>query len=136
MKRNSTAVWHGGKDGNGHLTTQSGVLKQNQYSFNSRFADGIGTNPEELVAAAHSGCFSMKLAINIETAGFKADTLQTKCEINIVDGTIITSHLTLNAKIPGMPKDKFDEAVADAEKNCPVSKLLKAEISVDATLEN
>lgn len=137
MKRNATALWLGtGKDGKGHLTTQSGVLDKNQYSFSSRFEQGIGTNPEELVAAAHAGCFSMKLAFVLVGAGFEPKSLETKCVIDLVDGTIITSHLTLNAIVPGIPKDKFDECVSDAEKNCPISKLLDTKISVEASLSN
>jgi len=137
MKKNATAVWQGtGKEGTGHLTTQSGVLDKNQYSFKSRFEQGIGTNPEELVAAAHAGCFTMKLSFNIDAAGFKADTLETKCDIDLVDGSIINSHLTLNAKVPGISKEKFDELVVDAEKNCPISKLLNTKITVDASLSS
>ena len=135
MKRNATAVWNGsGKEGKGNLTTQSTVLNQTQYSFGSRFAEGIGTNPEELVAAAHSGCFTMKLSFNIDAAGFTADSIETKCEINFVDGSIVGSHLTVNATVPGIDKAKFDELVKDAEQNCPISKLLNTEITVDATL--
>lgn len=135
MKRNATAVWNGsGKEGKGNLTTQSTVLNQTQYSFGSRFAEGVGTNPEELVAAAHSGCFTMKLSFNIDAAGFTADSIETKCEINFVDGAIVGSHLTVNATVPGIDKAKFDELVKDAEKNCPISKLLNTEITVDATL--
>ncbi len=137
MKRNAKAVWHGtGKDGVGQVTTQSGVLNQNQYSFKSRFEQGIGTNPEELVAAAHAGCFSMKLSFNIDAAGFKADTLETGCDIDLVDGAIVSSHLTLRAIVPGISQEKFDECVVDAEKNCPISKLLNTKISVNATLVN
>jgi osmotically inducible protein OsmC len=135
MKRNATAVWQGsGKDGKGHLSTQSGVLDKNQYSYTSRFEQGIGTNPEELVAAAHAGCFTMKLAFNIDAEGFTADTLETKCLIDFVDGTVAGSHLILTAKIPGISKEKFDELVADAEKNCPISRLLDTKISVEVTL--
>ena len=134
MKRIATAVWLGGKEGKGNLTTQSNVLTNTAYSFKSRFEQRIGTNPEELIAAAHAGCFTMKLSIVIEEAGFLADKLETKCEITIDNGVITTSHLTLKAKIPGISKEKFDESVRDAEKNCPVSKLLNAQISVEATL--
>jgi osmotically inducible protein OsmC len=135
MKRNANAVWQGtGKEGKGLLTTQSKVLSNTQYSFTSRFEEGIGTNPEELVAAAHAGCFSMKLSFNIDAAGFKADKLETRCEINFENGVITNSHLTLNARVPGISIEKFDELVADAEKNCPVSKLLNAKITVSATL--
>ena len=137
MKRNATAVWLGtGKEGQGHLTTQSKVLEKTQYSYNSRFAEGIGTNPEELVAAAHAGCFTMKLALNIDAAGFTAKQLETRCEITIENGTINKSQLTLHAWIEGMSQEKFHDLVEEAEKNCPVSKLLKAAISVTATLNN
>ncbi len=137
MKRNATAVWQGsGKEGKGNLTTQSTTLSNTQYSFNSRFAEGVGTNPEELIAAAHAGCFTMKLSFNIDEAGFKADKLETKCDINFdtAQGAIVESHLTLHATVPGISKEKFDELVADAEKNCPISKLLNTKITVDATL--
>ena len=137
MKRNAKAVWQGtGKDGAGHVSTQSGVLNQNQYSFKSRFEQGIGTNPEELVAAAHAGCFSMKLAFVIDAAGFKADTLEAGCDIDLVEGAIVSSHITLKATVPGISQELFDECVADAEKNCPISKLLNTKISVNATLVN
>lgn len=135
MKRSATAIWQGtGKEGKGSLTTQSTVLNNTQYSFKSRFEEGVGTNPEELVAAAHAGCFTMKLSLNIDAAGFTADKLETKCEINLENGAIINSHLTLVAKIKGITKEKFDEVVADAEKNCPISKLLNTKITVSATL--
>lgn len=135
MKRNATAVWLGtGKEGKGTLTTHSKVLSNTQYSFTSRFEEGIGTNPEELVAAAHAGCFSMKLSFNIDAAGFKAEKLETRCEINFENGVITSSHLTLDAKVPGITAAKFDELVADAEKNCPISKLLNARITVSAKL--
>ena len=136
MKRNATAVWQGsGKDGKGNLTTQSGTLSSTQYSYKSRFEEGVGTNPEELIAAAHAGCFTMKLSFNIDAAGFKADELTTKCEISLEEGTITSSHLTLTAKIPGISQDQFEAAVKDAEANCPVSKLLKTiKITVDSTL--
>jgi len=135
MKRNATAVWLGtGKEGKGNLTTQSNVLTNTAYSYKSRFEQGIGTNPEELVAAAHAGCFSMKLAFNIDEAGFLADKLETNCVVTLEDGWIKTSHLTVKAKISGISKEKFDAAVKDAEKNCPISKSIKAEISVEATL--
>ena len=135
MKRNATAVWLGtGKEGKGNLTTQSNVLTNTAYSYKSRFEEGIGTNPEELIAAAHAGCFTMKLSFNVDAAGFLADKLETKCEITLDNGVITNSHLTLKAKISGISKQKFDELVKDAEKNCPVSKLLNAQISVEATL--
>ena len=135
MKRRATAVWNGsGKDGKGHLTTQSTVLNQTQYSFGSRFEEGIGTNPEELVGAAHAGCFSMKLAFNLQAAGFTATELKTDAEIVFEDGSIVASNLTLTAKVEGIEAAKFDELVKDAEANCPISKLLNTKISVQYTL--
>ncbi len=135
IKRRSTAVWSGtGKEGKGSLSTQSTVLNETQYGFNSRFADGIGTNPEELIAAAHAGCFSMKLAFNIQAAGFAADELKTDCEIVMEDGSITQSNLSLSAKVSGIDPSKFDELVKDAEANCPVSKLLNTKITVNYTL--
>lgn len=136
MKRNATAVWQGsGKDGKGNLSTQSGTLSNNQYSYKSRFEEGVGTNPEELIAAAHAGCFSMKLAFCLDGMGFTATELSSKCDITLEDGKISSSHLTLNAKVPGITQEKFDEAVADAKLNCPISKSLNAAITVEAILE-
>ena len=135
MKRNATAVWNGtGKEGTGHLTTQSTTLNKTQYSFNSRFADGVGTNPEELVAAAHAGCFTMKLSFVLNAAGFTADEIQTKCDITLADGAITESHLSVNAKVPGINKEQFDAAVADAKVNCPISKLFNTNITHEAVL--
>ena len=135
MKRSATAVWNGsGKEGKGNLTTQTGVLKQAQYSYSSRFEDGQGTNPEELIAAAHAGCFSMKLSFVLGAAGFTPDEIHTDCTITLEDGTITESHLVLKAKVPGISKEKFDECAEDAKQNCPVSKLLKAEITLEASL--
>ena len=135
MKRNATAVWKGSiKEGKGALTTQSTVLNSTQYSFGSRFEEGVGTNPEELVAAAHSGCFSMQLSAFIGEAGFTADSIQTKCVIDVQNGAIVSSQLTVEAKILGIDDDTFQELVTKAEKNCPISKLLNTEISSSATL--
>ena len=137
MKRNATAVWNGtGKEGTGSLTTQSTTLDKTQYSFNSRFAEGVGTNPEELVAAAHAGCFSMKLSFVLNAAGFTADEINTKCDITLdpAAGAITESHLTVSAKIPGISKEQFDTAVADAKANCPISKLLNTNITHEAVL--
>lgn len=135
MKRNATAVWNGtGKEGNGHLSTQSGVLSQSQYSFNTRFADGIGTNPEELVAAAHAGCFSMKLSFVLNAAGFTADTIETSCDITLENGAITESHLNVKATVPGISAEKFTECVLDAKANCPISKLYNTNITHEAVL--
>ncbi|RZK40822.1 MAG: OsmC family peroxiredoxin [Pedobacter sp.] len=137
MKRNATAIWNGtGKDGKGVLTTQSGTLSNTQYSFKSRFEEGIGTNPEELVAAAHSGCFSMKLSFNISAENITPEEIITKAIVNLdpEKGEITAIHLECEVKAPGLSKEKFDELVADAKANCPISKLMKAEITVEATL--
>ncbi len=135
MKRNATAVWNGSlKEGEGALTTQSTTLNNTQYSFGSRFEEGVGTNPEELVAAAHSGCFSMQLSAFIGEAGFTPDSIETKCVIDFQNGSIVSSTLTVEAKIPGISNDTFQELVTKAEKNCPISKLLNTEISSTATL--
>ncbi|MFW2476928.1 MAG: OsmC family protein [Sediminibacterium sp.] len=135
MKRNATAVWNGsGKEGNGHLTTQSTTLNQTQYSFNSRFAEGVGTNPEELMAAAHAGCFTMKLSFVLGAAGFTPDTLETQCTITLEDGTITSSHLVLKAKVPGITAEQFEACAADAKANCPVSKAYNMDITLDAQL--
>jgi lipoyl-dependent peroxiredoxin len=135
MKRNATAVWNGtGKEGNGHLTTQSGVLSKTQYSFNTRFADGVGTNPEELVAAAHAGCFTMKLSFVLNAAGFTADSIETKCDITLDNGAITESNLDVKATIPGINAEQFNAAVADAKANCPISKLYNTNITHQAVL--
>lgn len=135
MKRNATAVWNGtGKEGKGILTTQSTILNNTQYSFGSRFEEGVGTNPEELVAAAHAGCFSMKLSFVLGAAGFTPDEIKTKCEITLADGAITQSHLTVAAKIPGISKEQFETAVVDAKTNCPISKLLNTNITHEAVL--
>lgn len=135
MKRNAQAHWQGtGKDGKGHLTTQSTVLNKNQYSFSSRFEQGIGTNPEELVAAAHSGCFTMKLAFILQAANYTPKDLITDCVITLDNGAITSSQLTLKATVDGVSDEEFGKMVKDAEENCPISKLLNTEISVSYSL--
>jgi osmotically inducible protein OsmC len=135
MKRTATAVWNGsGKDGKGQLTTQSTTLNNTQYSYKSRFEDGTGTNPEELIAAAHAGCFAMKLSFVLGAAGFTPDSLETTSTVTLEDGTIKSSNLVLKAKIPNITPEKFKECADDAKANCPVSKLLNAEITLDAQL--
>jgi len=134
-----TAKWQGGlKDGKGWISTKSGALSEQPYGFASRFEGKPGTNPEELIGAAHAGCFTMALSLILEQAGFKADEMNTKAEITLEkqgDGFAITkSHLTLRARIPGIDAAKFKELAGMAEKGCPVSKVLKAEISLDAAL--
>ncbi|GGA74382.1 osmotically inducible protein OsmC [Flavobacterium palustre] len=135
MKRNATAVWKGSlKEGKGVLTTQSKTLENTQYSFHSRFEEGVGTNPEELVAAAHSGCFTMQLSAYITEAGFEIESIETKCVINLLEGTIKESNLTVNAKIEGISDAAFQELVTKAEHNCPISKLFNTTITTSATL--
>ena len=135
MKRNATAVWNGtGKDGKGHLTTQSTVLNKTQYSFGSRFENGVGTNPEELIAAAHAGCFTMKLSFNLSGAGFVPDELETQCFITFEDGKVTQSHLILKAKVSTISEQEFADLVKDAELNCPISQLLNTAISVEYQL--
>ncbi|HRJ30949.1 MAG TPA: OsmC family protein [Cyclobacteriaceae bacterium] len=135
MKRKATAVWQGsGKEGNGHLSTQSTVLNKTQYSFSSRFEEGIGTNPEELIAAAHAGCFTMKLSFVLGEAGFKPNELSTTCTITLENGAVTNSDLVLKANVPGISKEKFDECAENAKANCPISKLLNTTISLTASL--
>jgi lipoyl-dependent peroxiredoxin len=135
MKRKATAVWQGsGKEGKGHLTTQSSVLNRTQYSYSSRFAEGTGTNPEELVAAAHAGCFVMKLSFVLGEAGHKPDELTAECTVTLGDGAITEAHLKLTGKVPGISKEKFQQCAEDAKKNCPISKSLTASITLEATL--
>lgn len=135
MKRNATAVWKGSiKEGAGTLTTQSKVLDNSQYSFKTRFEDGIGTNPEELIAAAHSGCFTMQLSAYITEEGFEVESLETKCDVDFQDGSVVGSHLTVTGKVKEITNDKFQELVSKAESNCPISKLLDTKITSSATL--
>jgi osmotically inducible protein OsmC len=134
-----TAKWQGGlKDGKGAISTKSGALSDYPYGFASRFEGKPGTNPEELIGAAHAGCFTMALSLILNEAGFTAEQMDTKSEITLEkhdDGFVITkAHLTLTAKIPGIDNAKFQELAGKAEKGCPVSKLLKAEITLDASL--
>ncbi|REG86377.1 OsmC family protein [Algoriphagus antarcticus] len=135
MIRKATAVWQGtGKEGKGHLSTPSKALEKTQYSFGSRFESGVGTNPEELIAAAHAGCFAMKLSFNLQEAEYTAKELDVTANITFEDGTLKKSHLVLKAKVDGISQEKFDELVKDAEENCPISKVLDLEISVESTL--
>ena len=140
MIRKATALWRGtGKDGEGDLTTQSGVLSNTPYSYKTRFEGEPGTNPEELIAAAHAGCFTMALAFQLQAAGFTPTELATEAAVSLdSDGQggfkITRSALTLTAQIPGIDQAKFDELTGNAEKGCPVSKLLNAEITQSATL--
>ena len=139
MKRTGSAHWQGGlRDGKGTVSTASGVLSNTQYSFSTRFENGVGTNPEELIAAAHAGCFSMALSNVLAQAGMTADSIDTTATVTLDKvgaGFEITDiHLDLTARIPGADKAKFEEAANNAKANCPVSKVLKANITLDAKL--
>lgn len=135
MKRKAEAVWNGTiKEGNGHITTQSTTLNKTQYSFNSRFAEGVGTNPEELLAAAHAGCFTMKLSADLTEAGYTPEELKTSSHISLEDGKITLSELKLAAKIPGISNDDFQQIAKGAKENCPVSKAFSFEITLEAKL--
>jgi osmotically inducible protein OsmC len=139
MQRTGSAHWSGGlKDGKGTVSTASGVLKDTQYSFAARFENGAGTNPEELLAAAHAGCFTMALSAQLDGVGMKAESLDTKATVTLdkVEGGFgITSvHLELTAKIPGADKAKFDAAAAAAKAGCPVSKLFNTNITLTTNL--
>ena len=135
MKRNASAHWEGsGKEGKGTLTTQSTTLSNTQYSFSSRFEEGVGTNPEELIGAAHAGCFSMKLSFVIGAAGSTPESIDTKATVTLEDGSINAIHLDVTAKIPGATDEQFQAWAKDAKENCPVSKVLNANITMDAKL--
>ncbi len=140
MKRKASAIWQGGlKDGKGSISTESGVLKETQYSFSTRFENGVGTNPEELIAAAHAGCFSMAFSAELGKAGITPQFIHTTATITLdktdAGFTVTESHLDMTAKIPGIDQAKF-KAIADGAKaGCPISRLLKANITLDAKLE-
>ena len=139
MKRKASAVWQGGlKDGKGSISTDSGVLSKTQYSFSTRFEEGIGTNPEELIAAAHAGCFSMALSGQLGNAGMMAEEINTTATITLektdAGFTVTASHLDVTAKIPGADPKAFETAANNAKAGCPISRLLNAKISMDAKL--
>lgn len=140
MKRSASAVWNGGlKDGKGKISTDSGVLSDTQYSFSTRFEDGIGTNPEELIAAAHAGCFSMALSGQLGQAGLTAESINTTATVRLEktdSGFAITAvHLDVRARVPGADAAAFETAANNAKAGCPVSKVLKADITMNTTLE-
>ena len=139
MQRSASAVWYGSiKEGKGTISTQSGVLKEAQYSFSARFENGIGTNPEELIGAAHAGCFSMALSGQLTAAGLPPESIETTADVSLVKddkGFVINKiHLTTQAKVPGADKEKFAELAEKAKSGCPVSRLFNAQITMDATL--
>jgi osmotically inducible protein OsmC len=136
MKREATAIWKGTvKDGSGELSTQSDTLNKVKYSWSSRFAEGSGTNPEELIAAAHATCFTIKLSQVLTDAGFKPDNIETVCNISLENGIITNSDLLVKARIPGISKEFFDNATEDAKLHCPVSKALNIEINLETMLQ-
>jgi len=140
MKRSASAVWTGGlKDGRGSISTDSGVLSDTQYSFSTRFEDGKGTNPEELIAAAHAGCFSMALSAQLANEGKTAERIQTEAAVTLLKTdagfTITAVHLTVRAQVPGITPPDFEKAATNAKNGCPVSRVLKADITMDAKLE-
>ncbi|MGN6185780.1 MAG: OsmC family protein [Thermoanaerobaculia bacterium] len=139
MKRNASAQWNGGlKDGKGSISTASGVLSQTQYSFGTRFEDGVGTNPEELIAAAHAGCFSMALSAQLTNAGTPPESIQTTATVTMekLDAgfTITAVHLDVTASVPGVDQAAFETAANNAKAGCPVSRVLNATITMDAKL--
>jgi lipoyl-dependent peroxiredoxin len=141
MKRKASAVWQGGlKDGKGAITTDSGVLASTQYSFSTRFEDGIGTNPEELIAAAHAGCFSMALSGQMGAAGLTVGEIRTTATVTMekleAGFTLTAVHLDVAVKSPGADQAKFDQAAANAKTGCPISRVLNATITMDAKLES
>jgi len=140
MKRSASAVWNGGlKDGRGTISTQSGVLSDTQYSFSTRFEEGKGTNPEELIAAAHAGCFSMALSAQLNNAGRTPERIETEATVTLektdAGFTVTAVHLKTRAKVPGATPPDFQEAANAAKANCPISRLLKAEITLETRLE-
>ena len=137
MKRSAKAVWKGTvKDGNGVLTTQSTTLNDTQYSFKSRFDEGVGTNPEELLAAAHAGCFTMKTSALLTEAGYIPETLETDCKISLDDGKVTLSELTLNAKVPAISEEDFQKIAKEAKETCPISVAFSFDKTLTANLIN
>lgn len=137
IKRHASAHWSGnGKEGKGSLSTQSGVLLNTKYGFTSRFDDGIGTNPEELIGAAHAGCFSMKLAFNLQAENIVPESIDTKATVSFQDGTITEIILDTKVKAHGLNQDKFELLVLNAKAECPVSKLLNAKLTLTHSLES
>jgi osmotically inducible protein OsmC len=141
MQRKGSAVWNGGlKDGKGTVSTPSGVLNNAPYSFVTRFENEKGTNPEELIGAAHAGCFSMALSAQLNNAGLKPERIATEATVTLekLEGgfAITTVHLQVSARVPGATQDQFDTATNNAKAGCPVSKLLNAKITMDAKLES
>ncbi|HLZ54498.1 MAG TPA: OsmC family protein [Verrucomicrobiae bacterium] len=141
MKRKATAVWHGGlKDGKGNLSTESGVLRETQYSFSTRFENGVGANPEELIAAAHAGCFAMAFSAELGKAGISPDSISATATVSLdktnAGWTVTASHLDVTAKIPGANKVQVLGIANVAKLGCPISRLLRANVTMDARVED
>jgi osmotically inducible protein OsmC len=141
MKRKASAVWSGDlKSGKGNISTESGTLKQTQYSFSTRFENGVGTNPEELIAAAHAGCFAMAFSAELGKAGFKPDSISVTATVTLemlpTGPTVTESHLDMTAKIPSIDQEKFTAIANGAKAGCPISRLLNAKVTLDARLES
>ena len=141
LKRKASAVWNGSlKEGKGRISTSSGVLKDTQYSFSTRFEEGVGTNPEELIAAAHAGCFSMALSGQLTTAGHPPENVDTTATVSMektdAGFTVTAVHLDVTARVPGTDQQGFETAANNAKAGCPISRLLKAEITMTARLES
>lgn len=138
MSKYAIAKWQGnGKEGKGEISTESKALDNSSFTFATRFGTAKeGTNPEELIAAAHAGCYTMKLSFVLNEAGYTADNLETKCDIDFADGQVTSSHLTVTGNVPGISKEKFEECANNAKDNCPISKSLSdsIKITVDASL--
>ena len=136
MKRSANANWKGsGKEGKGTVSADSKIISNAPISWRTRFQDVEGTSPEELVAAAHAGCYSMKLSFVLGAAGFTPENIDTRCTITLENGAITESHLEVKASVPGIDEAKFQESVEDAKKNCPISKLLNTNITIEASLQ-
>ena len=136
FSRNASANWKGKiKEGQGTISTESTVLDEAKYAFGTRFEDGKGTNPEELLGAAHAGCFTMQLSAFLSEEDYTADNLHTDAKVTFEDGEITKVHLTLKGKVPGISEEEFVKIANKAKENCPVSKLFKAAIRLDATLD-
>ena len=136
MKRSSTAVWHGaGKEGKGELTSQSKILNKANYSWHTRFEEEKGTNPEELIAAAHAGCFTMKLSFLLGDAGYTPETLETTATVTMQEGRITQSHLVVKGTVPNITEERFIECAEKSKNECPVSKALNMKITMEATIK-
>ena len=135
MKRSANAIWKGSlKEGNGHITSKSTALNNVQYSFSSRFEEGVGTNPEELIAAAHAGCFSMAFSAELGKLSISPVSIETTSTITFENGVLAESHLTVKANVPGSNKEIVEKCANDAKANCPISKVLNLKVTLELTI--